>query len=222
MSDELEERERMENDKILMNKLDTLAVEVLRFLEYKTEFKMAAERLTADLTGRQRLRLYGAGAKNYGFIKKAFDVAVENPQYMPRNLDIENFRDRLNNFKNMSQLVLELRQYLNTAENIALLESDALYRMALRVYRSLQENADSRVPGAKVLFNAMRTFFRRSKLNDGEPAQEELERDFRKVLRGEASGEVTVVNESPVLKAGKRKVVDRVTKGKRAVKEAET
>jgi hypothetical protein len=89
--------------------------------------------------------------------------------------------------------------------------------MALRVYRTLQEHADSRVQGANVLFNALRKFFRRSKNNSGDPTEKELERDFKKVLRGEASGEVTVVNETPVLKAGKRKVVDKVGKGKRIV-----
>jgi hypothetical protein len=43
----------------------------------------------------------------------------------------------------------------------------------------------------------------------------ELTALLRLVLHGEASGEVLVANETPVLKAGKRKVIDRV--GKRAV-----
>jgi hypothetical protein len=218
MSDEREGKRHKGDDEILMDKLDTIAVEILRYLEYKTEFRITSEELTTDLKGRQRLRLYGAGVKNYGFIENAFDIAAGNPRFTPRNLDVENFRDRLKNFKNMRQLVFELRQYLNTAENIALLESDALYRMALRVYRTLQENADSKVQGANVLFDALRKFFRRSKNNSGEPTQKELERDFRKVLHGEASGEVMVANESPVLKVGKRKVVDKVSKGKRVVK----
>jgi anion-transporting ArsA/GET3 family ATPase len=218
MSVEREGKWHKGDDKILMDKLDAIAVEVLRFLEYKTEFEMTAKELTADLTGRQRLRLYGAGVKNYGFIETAFNIARDNPRFTPREFDVENFNKRLSNFDNMRQLVLVLRQYLQTAENIALLESDALYRMALRVYRTLQEHADSRVQGADTFFNALRKFFRHSKNNSGEPTQKELERDFRKVLHGEASGEVTVVNESPVLKAGKRKVVDRVSKGKRVVK----
>jgi hypothetical protein len=134
---------------------------------------------------------------------------------MPPLLDVENFREGLDDFKNMRQLVLELRQFLETAENMALLESDALYRKALRVYRSLQELRDSKQQGADVIFNELRNYFRRSKNNSGGPTQEELARDVKRLLRGEASGEVTVVNESPVLKAGKRKVVDRVKKGKR-------
>jgi hypothetical protein len=220
MSVEREGKWHKGDDEILMDKLDTIAVEVLRFLEYKMEFSMTAEELTADLTGRQRLRLYGAGVKNYGFIENAFVIAQKNPSYAPQFLSLENFSDRLNNFKNMRQLVFELQGYLQTAENIALLESDALYRMALRVYGNLQRLNNDRVQGANVLFNALRKFFRRSKWNDGEPTQEELERDFRKVLHGEASGEVMVAIETPKLKAGKRKVIDRVRKGKRAVKVA--
>jgi hypothetical protein len=105
----------------------------------------------------------------------------------------------------MRQLVFELQGYLQTTENIALLESDALYRMTLRVYGNLQRLKDDKVTDANVLFNALRKFFRRSKNNSSEPTQKELERDFKKVLHGEASGEVLVANESPVLKAGKRK-----------------
>jgi hypothetical protein len=142
---------------------------------------------------------------------------VRNPSFAPQFLDIENFRDRFDNYINMQQLVLELRQYLNMAENIALIESDALYRMALRVYGNLQRLNNDKVAGANVLFNALRKFFRRSKWNDAEPTQEELARDFKSLLRGKASGEVMVANETPKLKAGKRKVVDKVSKGKRAV-----
>jgi hypothetical protein len=220
MSDEREGKWHKGDDEILMDNLDAIAVEVLRFLEYKMEFRMTAEELTADLTGRQRLRLYGAGVKNYGFIENAFVIAQKNPRFAPQFFDIENFRDRLNNFKNMRQLVLVLRGYLQTAENIALLESDALYRMALRVYGNLQRLKDDKVPDANVLFNALRTFFRRSKKNSSEPTQKELERDAKRLLRGEVSGEIMVANEAPVLKAGKRKVIDKVSKGKRAVKAA--
>jgi hypothetical protein len=53
-----------------------------------------------------------------------------------------------------------------------------------------------------------------------DPTQKELERDAKRLLRSEASGEVMVANESPVLKAGKRKVVDKVGKGKMVVKVA--
>jgi hypothetical protein len=213
-----ERREHKEDDKIIMDKLDVTAVEIQRFLENKTEFSMTSEELTTALTGRQRLRLYGAGPKNLGFINKAFDVAAGNPNFTPRGLDVENFRGMLGDFKNMCQLVLELRQFLQTAENIALLESDALYRMALRVYRTLQEMNDARIQGAETLFKALREYFRRPKNNSGGPTQKELERDFKKVLHGEASGEIKIVSESPALKAGKRKVIDRVGKSKRVVK----
>jgi hypothetical protein len=119
----------------------------------------------------------------------------------------------------MRQLVFTLRGFLESAEGVALLESDALYHDALSVYGNLREQTRRRKPGALELFAALRPFFNRPK-RSGEPTQKELERDFKKVLHGQASGDVTGVNETPVLKAGKRKVVDKVGKGKGVVKES--
>jgi hypothetical protein len=171
------------------------------------------------LSGGARRRLYGAGVNNFGFIETAFDIARDNPDLTPRDFDFDNFRESLQEFEKMRQLVFTLRGFLNSAEGVALLESDALYHQALSVYGCLREQTRRKKPRAMELFAALRPFFNRPK-RSGEPTQKELERDFKKVLHGEAEGEVMVVNESPVLKAGKRKVVDKVNKGKRAVKAA--
>jgi hypothetical protein len=35
----------------------------------------------ATLTGKERMRLTGAGVRNYGFIDKAIDIARDNPEF---------------------------------------------------------------------------------------------------------------------------------------------
>jgi hypothetical protein len=206
--------------KVSFEELDAQTVEIIRLLESKREFLDGAAGNTAALSGRERLRLYGAGVKNFGFIKTAYDIAETRPDFTPKYFEFENMREGLNNFENMRRLVFELRMFLEAAENIALLESDALYHYSLQVYGNLREMTRRRIPGANDLYAKLREYFKRPKRNSGEPTQKELERDFKKVLRGEASGEVMVANESPVLKAGKRKVVDRVNKGKRVAQMA--
>jgi hypothetical protein len=50
--------------------------------------------------------------------------------------------------------------------------------------------------------------------------EKELERDFNRVLWSRACGEIMVAYESHMVKAGKRKVIDKVSKGKSVVKVA--
>jgi hypothetical protein len=201
---------------INFDELNALADEISAYLEKKMGVFEDVKNLGRSLTGRERLRLYGMGNKNYGFIKSAFDVASGNPQFMPAFFDFENFRKRREDYVSMQQLVIVLRQSLEAAETAALLESDALYHDALSIYGHLRELTRRRVVNAADLFAVMRPFFNRPKRSGG-PTQKELERDFKKVLRGEAEGEITVVNESPVIKAGKRMVIDRVGKDKSVV-----
>ena len=64
--------------------------------------------------------------------------------------------------------------------------------MALRIYRSLQEQTRSRIPGAEPLFQALLMFFRRRRrATEGEPTVKELEYDLHRLLKGEADGNIS-------------------------------
>ena len=190
--------------------LNSHAVEINRYLESKRQFLIDAGKLGANLTGKERQRLFGAGVKNYGFIEKAYDVARENPDFMPPHLNIENLAEGLRDFENIRQLVFELEQYLQAASNVMILESDLHYHNALRIYGSLQEQARNRVHGAEPLFEALRTFFKRRKRNRDAPTEKQLEKDVKKLLHGKADGEIVIKNESPHVTGGVHKVVDNV------------
>jgi hypothetical protein len=194
--------------KDLMKELNSAAVEINGYLQSKRRFLLDADSAGANLTGRERQRLFGAGIKNYGFIEKAYDIAEENPGFMPPHFDTESLRESLRDFENMRQLVFELEQFLQAAANVTLQASDANYRNALRVYGSLREQTRNRVPGAEPLFEALRTFFHRRKRAVDGPTEKELKRDFEKLLHGKADGEIVVKNESPRASGGVRKVVD--------------
>jgi hypothetical protein len=95
-----------------------------------------------------------------------------------------------------------------------LIESDVHYRRALRIYDSLQEQTRSRVLGGEPLFEALRTFFKRRKRNKGEPTEQQIEKDVKKLVKGKADGEIIIKNESPRASGGRRTVVDNVRKGR--------
>jgi hypothetical protein len=204
MSDQGAKKNQTAARKNRMEAVNSCAVELNRYLQSKRQFLSDAEKLGANLRGKERQQLFGAGVKNYGFIEKAYDIARENPAFMPPHFDVENLREGLRDFENLRQLFFELEQYLQAAGNIMLLESDAHYRNALRIYGSLQEQTRNRVPGAQPLFEALRIFFHRRKRNNGKPTEKELIRDAKKLLHGKANGEIVIKNESPQVKAGKK------------------
>jgi len=183
---------------------------------------MANETLDSTLTGTERLRLFGAGVRNYGFIEKAWDILRDNPTFAPQFFNGDQMGSRINVFDKYRQLYFLLEKFLQVVNEAMLVRSDLLFRDALRIYGNLRELSRARVPGAEPLYRALLQFFRHrrtAETEDAEPTIKQLEKDFNKLIHGHADGEITIVNESPKVKAGVRTVVDNVKKGKASAKE---
>jgi hypothetical protein len=61
-----------------------LAEYAIEIIEPLLDVFITDEQIGTTMTGRQRLRLFGAGVRNYGFIEKAYDIARDNPQFVPK------------------------------------------------------------------------------------------------------------------------------------------
>jgi hypothetical protein len=190
-------------------------------LKYLLEDFIYAYDINNNLTGQERMRLIGAGVHNFGFIEKAYDIARENPQFVPRDFSIQMFGYNLQDLEDARQLFWVLQAFLNAANELMLTSADIAFRDALRVYNSLREASRAKRPGANVLYRALLQYFRRRRPRPGEaePTDKELERDFMKLIHGHADGEITIVNEQPHFSGGVRKVVDNVHTGHADVKE---
>ena len=183
--------------------------------EFVEEFQ-----IKENLTGTDRRRLTGAGVRNNGFMDKAFDIILDNPEFMPPNFDISILRWNMREMEDFRQLFLVLQQFTQLASNAYLLQADHCYRESLRIYSTLQEQARNRVPGAQPLFNALRTFFSRTRRQPAdEPTYNEVERDVKRLLHGTADGEIVIKNETPRVKSGVREIIDNTHRGKSAFKE---
>jgi hypothetical protein len=179
----------------------------------------AVEKIDLSLTGTERLRLFGAGVRNYGFMDKAWDIAHDNPNFMPPKLDTALMGKTLRDIEDLRQLAVVIEQFLQVVNDLMLIKSDACYRMALRIYDSLKEQKKNKIPGAAPLFDELLSFFRRRRrITEGEPTVKELEHDFKRLIKGQADGKIEIINERPQIKAGARKVVDDVHKGKKIIK----
>jgi hypothetical protein len=190
------------------------------YIEEKMNQFIAAEDLETTLSPAERRRLIGAGVKNYGLIDKTFDIARDNPQFLPPFLTVEQMWHDMQDFEEIRHLVAILEQFLSVANECMLIQGDKCFRDALRIYDSLKEQSRNRVPGAKALYEMLLSFFKkRRRPGEAEPTEKELERDFHALLHGRADGEIIIKNERPVVTGRKREVIDAVKRGKVTAKE---
>jgi len=193
---------------------------MIRDVDYLWQYFLEHEGIGGSLTGTDRRRLVGVGVRNNGFIDKAFDIAIENPQFMPPHFDVGTLTQNMHDIEDLRQLLWTLQQFSQAVSNALLVHSDSAYRDALRIYNSLQEQARNRVDGAEPLFRALQTFFsRRRKPAGEEPTEMELERDIKRLIHGKSDGEIVIKNERPHMVGGLHEVIDSVHKDKTAFKE---
>jgi len=198
---------------------DLLTRNLIAKLEQLIEDFMDEQQVSANLTPADRRRLVGVGVRNNGFIDKAFDIALDNPQFMPAHFDVTTLNWNMRELEDFRQLMLVLQQFTQLASNAFLIQADSCYRDALRIYSSLQEQARNRVPNAEPLFRALKTFFSKTRRQPAdEPTEEELERDVKRLIHGKEDGEVVIKNEAPHLTGGMHEVLDSVHRGKSAFK----
>lgn len=146
--------------------------DVITDLERIYDFFLEHEGIGGSLTAADRRRLVGAGVRNNGFIDKAYDIARDNPQFMPPHFDVKALAQNMEDLENLRQLLWALQQFTQAVGNALLVHSDSCYRDALRIYSSLKEQARNRVDGAEPLYKALENFL--------EGANEELMKNLQK------------------------------------------
>jgi len=155
-----------------------------------------------NLTPKERSRLIGAGVRNYGFIEKTLDIALDNQSFLPPNFNVQAFSNNVYEFDQIRQFYFIAEKLQTLASDSMLLKSTVLYKEAIRVYSSLREQAKAGVPGARDLFKALETFFKKSKNPESPPTEIQTERKIRSLIRGKTEGEIIIKNIKPKLTGG--------------------
>jgi hypothetical protein len=160
-----------------------------------------------------RRRLNGVGIKKLGFIERAFELALENPEFLPHYLTIERFGEDIDYFlafRTLTDLVTQIREKL---WNITMHSADIAYTDALEFYASVRESAKRRVDAAETLHRELSTFFKsRGHTQTSEPTEKQLKRDFNALLKSKKDGKIVIENVKPKLTGGKHEVIDEVLK----------
>jgi hypothetical protein len=95
------------------------------------KFNRAAN-ISANLSGTERRKLFGAKSRNFGFISKSMGIAKDNPAFMPPNFYVPVFEARVRMFEEVRQLTIVLEQFQHAATDYLLESSDTAYRGAVR------------------------------------------------------------------------------------------
>ena len=219
MSAQQTTKNQMGKRKITPEELKAVTLEITSVLQNNLHIFLNAENVQTASTGKERQRLFGAGVKNYGFIENAFEIARDNPGFVPPHLNVNDLRSYQDDLEELRQLFMVLQQFIKAVFTCFLHRTDMCFRIALRIYAGLKEQSKNRVNGATPLYEALKPFFYHRKRQSDEPTEKQLERDVKKLLHGKADGEIIIKNESPRASGGKRTVVDNVRKGRAKKKE---
>jgi len=169
---------------------------------------METANLFTNLTPAERMRLIGAGVRNYGFIEKARDIARENPGFLPPNFDVKQFSDDLESFDLVRQVYLGSEKMQTMSSDKMLLMSSDLFRESLRIYNSLKEQAKGRVAGARDLFVALEMYFKRRRASERQPTEKEEMKKARGIIKGTVDGEMLLKNRKAKKSGGVHEVIE--------------
>jgi hypothetical protein len=187
-----------------------------------TDFNSIKELLdnfSQHLRALDRMRLNGVGIKKLGFVERAYELALENSEFLPHYLTLERFGRDIQyfmDFRSLTDLVTQIREKL---WNITIQSADIAYTDALEFYASVREAAKRRVDAAESIHNALSPFFKRHRsLTDHETEKQEL-RDAKSLIHGKHDGKLIIENIQPKLTGGKRNIIDETYKDSKKFKD---
>ena len=90
--------------------------------------------LLTDLTGADRKSLAKLGDKTHAFVKKAVDIAAQNPQILPASHSVEDVRKSEELFQGMATIQLALQQLYRQVRDTTIKTGSDAYAIARTIY----------------------------------------------------------------------------------------
>jgi hypothetical protein len=183
------------------------------------------DNFSKHLRALDRMRLNGVGIKKLGFIDRAYELALENGEFLPHYLTLERFGTDYQyflDFRSLTDVVTQIKEQL---WNVTIQSADVAYTDALEFYASVREAAKRRVDAAETLYHILSPFFKkmgmRTEEEGAEPTKKKALRDFKGLESGKHDGLLFIENEKPKLTGGKRKIIDESFKDTAEFKDIE-
>jgi hypothetical protein len=112
-----------------------------------------------DLSPEERKTLPKMGDKSRAFVSKALEVATQNPDFLPRSFDIEEFRKDVQLPETLYPLLLAIAQLHELLDDTYLAVGSEAYTAALQVYNYAK--ASGNIGGLDTLVEEMGQRFAR-------------------------------------------------------------
>ena len=177
-----------------------------QFDEIRTELESYA----AHLRSLDRKRLNSVGLNRQGFIERSYIHAAASPEFLPRYLELERFREDSEYFTHVRTLMDKSSQIQEIILNINVQSADIAYTDALEFYGSVREAANRGVDTAETIRKDLETLFKHKKTAGGKMTQKKALAAAKALIKGEKDGALSVESISPRLTGGKRKIIDDV------------
>jgi hypothetical protein len=132
------------------------------------------------LTPSERHELPKMGEKTISFVEKAYDFAQQNPNLVPPYLDMAAFGTDFEDAHGLWTLVNSIRQLEENASDTEMTAGSEAYQAALVFYKSVKMAAAQDIPGAKAVYEELKTRFPGGKRKNGETETEAVSEIIKK------------------------------------------
>jgi hypothetical protein len=126
------------------------------------------------LTPAERHELPKMGEKTISFVEKAYDFAQQNPNLVPPYLDLDLFGTDFEDAHGLWTLVNSMRQLEENASDTEMTAGSEAYQAALVFYKSVKMAAAQDIPGAKAVYEELKTRFPSGKRKHGDAETEQV------------------------------------------------
>ncbi|MDR3325511.1 MAG: hypothetical protein LBS82_05975 [Spirochaetaceae bacterium] len=123
------------------------------------EIKLVLSSCMVPLTPTERRDIPKMGEKTLMFVEKAHDFAHQNPNLVPAYLDMDAFDVDFEDAHGLWALVNSIRQLYENLSDTEMAAGSEAYQAALVFYNSVKVAAAQDVPGAKAIYEELKTRF---------------------------------------------------------------
>ncbi|MDR0786056.1 MAG: hypothetical protein LBE74_09295 [Treponema sp.] len=111
------------------------------------------------LTPAERQGLPKMGEKTIGFVEKAYDFARQNPNLVPPYLEVDAFGVDFADAHGLWTLLNAVQQLEEAIDDTEMTAGSEAYQAALVFYKSVKMAAAQDIPGAKAVYEELKTRF---------------------------------------------------------------
>ncbi|MDR2632331.1 MAG: hypothetical protein LBC51_01735 [Treponema sp.] len=111
------------------------------------------------LTPAERQGMPKMGEKTIGFVEKAYDFARQNPNLVPPYLEVDAFGVDFSDAHGLWTLLNSVQQLEEGVSDTEMTAGSEAYQAALVFYKSVKMAAAQDIPGAKAVYEELKTRF---------------------------------------------------------------